>query len=89
MTKLKRVNDAIKYLNENGIVHNIMYSNKNFDSSMNIRILTGTIKFIKGGSERFDQPLLNNIKIILIFSTIPFLSFLLKKSFVLQLGFLL
>ena len=88
MTKLKRVNDAIKSLNENGIVHNIMYSNKNFDSSMNIRILTGTIKFIKR-SERFDQPLLNNIKIILIFSTIPFLSFLLKKSFVLQLGFLL
>ena len=57
MTDLKNINDTIMTLNENDLVHVILYGNKNFDNSMNISILTATMKFIKV-SERFDQPLL-------------------------------
>ena len=56
MTDLKYINDAIMYLNESGLLHVILYGNKDFDNSVNISILTATIKFIKD-SERFDQPL--------------------------------
>ena len=56
MTDLKNINDAIMSLNESGLLHVILYGNKNFDSNMNISILTATIKFIKD-TERFDQPL--------------------------------
>ena len=58
MTELKNINDAIMSLNENDLLHVILYGNKNFDNNMNISILTATIKFIKV-SERFDQPLFN------------------------------
>ena len=57
MTDLKNINDTIMTLNENDLLHVILYGNKNFDDSMNISILTATMKFIKV-SERFDQPLL-------------------------------
>ena len=56
MTDLKYINDAIMYLNKSGLLHVILYGNKDFDNSVNISILTATIKFIKD-SERFDQPL--------------------------------
>ena len=59
MTRLKNVNDVIMYLNENDLLHVIMYGNKNFDNNMNIRILTAAIKLSKE-SERFDQPLFNH-----------------------------
>ena len=51
------------YANENDQLHVTMYGNKNFDSNINISILTAIIKFIKD-SERFDQPLLTFIKTI-------------------------
>ena len=57
MTDLKNINDVITSLNENDLRHVILYGNKNFDSNINISILTATIKFIKV-SERFDQPLI-------------------------------
>ena len=56
MTDLKYINDAIMYLNKSGLLHVILYGNKDFDNSVNISILTATNKFIKD-SERFDQPL--------------------------------
>ena len=56
MTDLTNINDAIMFLNESDLIHVILYGNKNFDSNMNISIITATIKFIKE-SERFDQPL--------------------------------
>ena len=43
-------------LNENDLLHVILYGNKNFSNNMNMSILTETIKFIKD-SKRFDQPL--------------------------------
>ena len=54
MTDLKNINDTIMSLNENDLLHVILYGNKNFDNNMNISILTTTIRFIKV-SERFDQ----------------------------------
>ena len=56
MTELKNINDAIMSLNENDLLHVIMYGNKNFDNNINVGMLTATIKFIKD-SERCDQPL--------------------------------
>ena len=56
MTDLTNINDAIMFLNESDLIHVILYGNKNFDSNINISIITATIKFIKD-SERFDQPL--------------------------------
>ena len=56
MTDVKNINDAIMSLNESDLLHVILYGSKNFDSNMNISILTGTIKFIKD-TERFDQTL--------------------------------
>ena len=56
MSDLKNIIDAIMSLNESDLLYVILYGNKNFDSNMNIRILTAAIKFIKD-SERFDQPL--------------------------------
>ena len=53
MTELKTINDVIMSLNEKDLLNVILYRNKNFDSNVNINILTVTIKFIKG-SERFD-----------------------------------
>ena len=47
-------------LNENDILHVIMYGNNNFEySNMNVRILTVIIKYIRD-FERFDQPLFNH-----------------------------
>ena len=43
-------------VNENDLLHVILYGNKNFDNKMNVSILKATIKFIKV-SERLDQPL--------------------------------
>ena len=43
-------------LNENDLLHVIIYGNKNFDNNMNINMLTAAIKFVKH-SERFGQPL--------------------------------
>ena len=54
---LKNINDTIISLNENDLLHVILYGNKIFDNNMNRSILTATIKFIKV-SEKFDQPLL-------------------------------
>ena len=54
LCELKNINDATVSLNENDLLHVMMYGNKNFD--MNINILTATIKFMKN-TERFDQPL--------------------------------
>ena len=68
MTDLKNFNDTIMSLNENDLLHVILYGNKNFDNIMNISILTATIKFIKVSS-------LTIIKTILVPSSIPFLNF--------------
>ena len=57
MTDLKNINDTIMSLNENDLLHVILYRNKYFDNNMNTSILTATVKFIKV-SERFDQLLL-------------------------------
>ena len=57
MTDLKIINDITMSLNENDLLHVILYGNKNHDNNMNIKILTATIRFIKV-SERFDQLLL-------------------------------
>ena len=56
MTDLKNINDANMSFNESGLLHLILYGNKNFDNNINISILTATIKSIKD-TERFDQPL--------------------------------
>ena len=56
MTDLTDINDDILSLNESDLLQVISYRNKNFDNSMNISILTATIKFIKD-TERYDQPL--------------------------------
>ena len=56
MTRLKNINDAVMSLNENDLLHAVLYGNKNFDNNMNISTLTATIKFIKD-FERFDPPL--------------------------------
>ena len=56
VTDLKNISDAIMSVNESDLLHVILYGNKNFGNSMNISILTATIKFIKD-TERFDQPL--------------------------------
>ena len=71
MTDFKIINDAIMSLNENGLLLLILYGNKNFDTNMNISILTLTIKFIKD-SERLDQPFLTIIKTILFLLPYPF-----------------
>ena len=55
MANLNDINDAMKSLNENDLLHVILYGNKNFDSNMNISILTATVNFIKG-SKKFDYP---------------------------------
>lgn len=60
MTELKNMDDAIMSLNENDLLHVIMYGNNNFEySNMNVRILTVIINYIKD-FERFDQPLFNH-----------------------------
>ena len=65
ITELKNINDAIMSLNENDLLHVILYGNKNFENNMNISILTVTIKFMKD-SKWFDQPrFLTLIKTIL------------------------
>ena len=56
MTDLKNINDAIMSLNESDLLHVMLYGSKKFDNSMNISILTATIKFIKD-TGRLDQPL--------------------------------
>ena len=56
MTRLKNINDAVMSLNENDLLHAVLYGNKNFDNNMNISTLTATIKLIKD-FERFDPPL--------------------------------
>ena len=77
MTDLKNINETIMSLNESDLIHVILCGNKNFENSMNISILTATIKFIKD-SVRFDQLLFLTItKTILIPSSIPFLNFFL------------
>ena len=55
MTELKNINDADTSLNQNDLLHVILYGNEHFESNINISILTATIKFIN--SERSDQPL--------------------------------
>ena len=55
MTDFKNINDTIMSLNENDLLHVILYGNKNFDSNMNISILTATINFIEG-CKKFDHP---------------------------------
>ena len=57
MTESKDINDTIMFLNENDLLHVVMYGNKNFNNNLNIT--TPGIKFSKD-SERFDQPLLNH-----------------------------
>ena len=59
MTDLTDINDDILSLNESHLLQVILYRNTNFDNSMNISILTATIKFIKD-TERFHQPILFN-----------------------------
>ena len=86
MTELKNISDAIMSLNENDLLYVALYGNKNFDSNININILTATIKFIKD-SEGFDQLLfLCIIKTYLIPSSKPFLNYLLRKYVALLLG---
>ena len=43
-------------LNENDLLHVIMYGNKNFDNNVNVSILTVIIKYLKD-YEKFDRPL--------------------------------
>ena len=43
-------------LNENDLLHVILYGGKNFENNMNISILSATIKFMED-PEGFDQPL--------------------------------
>ena len=44
-------------MNENDLLHVVLYGNKNFENNMNtISVVTATIKFIKD-TERFCQPL--------------------------------
>ena len=52
-TDLKNIYDAITSLNENGLLHVGLQGNKNVKNSLNICILTATIKFFKV-SEWFD-----------------------------------
>ena len=47
MTDLKNINDTIMSLNENDLLHVILYGNKNFDNNMNRSMPTATVKFIK------------------------------------------
>ena len=61
MSDLKNINDAIMSLNESGLLHVVLCGSKNFDSNMNISILTAIMKFIKG-NERFDEPLFQFFK---------------------------
>ena len=53
---LKNIDDAIMSLNESDLLPLMLYGSKNFDSNMNISILTATMIFIKD-TERFNQPL--------------------------------
>ena len=39
MTDLKNISDTIMSLNENELLHVILYGNKNFDNNMNISFL--------------------------------------------------
>ena len=72
MTELKNISDAIMSLNENDLLYVALYGNKNFDSNININILTATIKFIKD-SEGFDQLLF-----LSIIKTYPFIQTIFK-----------
>lgn len=47
MTKFENIDNAIMSLKETDLLHVIMYNKKNFDSNMNIRILTATLKLTK------------------------------------------
>ena len=67
--ELKNINDAIMSLNENDLLHVTIYSNKNFENNMNIRILTATIEFIKD-SERLDQHLFYPILKLFLFHSL-------------------
>ena len=81
VTELKNSSNVIMYLNENNLLHVIMYSNKNFDNNTNIRIRTVTIKF---KDWKIWSTALTIIKITLIPSSISILNAFLKKSFVLS-----
>ena len=70
MTDFKNFNDAIMSLNENYLLLLMLYGNKNFDTNMNISVLTLTIKFNKD-SERLDQLFLTIIKTILFLLPYP------------------
>ena len=54
MTELKNVDDARRSLNENDLLHAILYGNKNFEN-INISTLTVTIEFVHKVSEGCDQ----------------------------------
>ena len=47
----------MKSMNENDLLHVIMYGNKSFDSNMNISIKSGFEYQVYQSSERFGQPL--------------------------------
>ena len=55
MTDFKNINDVIMSLNECDVLYVMLNESKNFDSNMNISILTATTTFSKD-TEKFDQP---------------------------------
>ena len=54
MTDFKNINDVIMSLNECDLLYVMLNESKNFDSNMNISILTATTTFSKD-TEKFDQ----------------------------------
>ena len=82
MTDLKNISDGILPLNENDLVHVILYRNKNFHNIFEYQIyqtIKGLISLIC---------FLTTINTSFILSFIAFLIFLFKKPVLLQLRFL-
>ena len=82
MVDLKNINDGILSLNENDLLHVILYRNKNFHNIFEYQIyqtIKGLISLIC---------FLTTINTSFILSFIAFLIFLFKKPVLLQLRFL-
>ena len=87
MSELKN-NDFIMSLNENDLLHVVMYANENFDRSMNIIILSiCDYKIYQRFWKIWPNSFSTIIKTTLVPPSIPFLNFLFKNSVVLQLEF--
>ena len=87
MSELKN-NDFIMSLNENDLLHVVMYANENFDRSMNIIILSiCDYKIYQRFWKIWPNSFSTIIKTTLVPPSIHFLNFLFKNSVVLQLEF--